>query len=99
MFKSIQSIKITVYLLFQKSDELIIFIESAGFLEIKRFEKFKKKTPLNVFFFLFISVLANYLFEKRVLGRLLEIIGSQDRTEIFLHGKCRNLVFLYLIES
>ena len=47
----------------------------------KKLKENEKNLRKNIYYF---SLLANNLFEKRVIGKVLEIRGSESRMEIFL---------------
>jgi len=62
-----------------------VFCNFLNALKNVRKKERKKHLTFNDFFFkYYFSFLTNNLFEKRVLGKLLKIKGSQSRTEIFL---------------
>ncbi len=64
---------------------------------MKNLRKMKeRRLTLNDFFFkYYFPLLANYLFEKRVIGKVLEIRGSESRIEIFLYSGYFCGIFFY----
>ncbi len=58
--------------------------------KLKKNERNKRLTLNDFFFKYYFPLLANNLFEKRVIGKVLEIRGSESRIEIFLYGKYRD---------